>query len=344
MADKLKAVLVGCGAMSRAWLESAATMPDLEIVGLVDVVADSAKARADEFNLNSALVDQDLVSVLERVQPDVVFDCTIPEAHVDVTLTALQKGVHVLGEKPMSDSLDNARKMIRAANEAKRLYAVVQQRRYNSHIIGLRNFLADGNIGKITTVNSDFYMGAHFGGFRDHMPHVLLMDMAIHTFDAVRFLTNADPVSVYCKEWNPDGSWYEQDASAVAIFEFSNKMVYTYRGSWCAEGLHTTWESDWRIVGKSGTVKWDGTNNIIAQRVTESGGFFSKFEDVKVEPADLSSESLGHAGIIREFLTAVRTGKAPQTICTDNIKSLAMVFGAIESAQTDRTVEIRVDW
>jgi predicted dehydrogenase len=344
MGNKLKAVLVGCGAMSRAWLESATVIPDVEISGLVDVIVDSAKARADEFNLSEAIIDSELASVLDHIKPDVVFDCTVPEAHVDVTLAALRSGAHVLGEKPMSDSLDNARRMIRAAEESNRLYAVVQQRRYDSHIISLRSFLKSGQIGPLTTVNSDFFLGAHFGGFRDHMPHVLLMDMAIHTFDAVRFLAGADPVSVYCKEWNPDGSWYDRDASAVAIFEFSNKMVYTYRGSWCAEGLHTTWESDWRIIGQQGTVKWDGNDKIIAQRVKETGGFFSQFEELTIQPASLAQEQLGHSGIIREFLNAVTTGQTPQTICTDNIKSLAMVFGAIESAQTDRTVEIRVDW
>ena len=50
------------------------------------------------------------------------------------------------------------------------------------------------------------------------MPHVLLLEMAIHTFDAARLILGADPVSVYCKEWNPPGSWYKQNASAVAIF------------------------------------------------------------------------------------------------------------------------------
>ena len=55
-----------------------------------------------------------------------------------------------------------------------------------------------------------------------------------------RLLTAADPVSVYCHEWNPAGSWYDHDASAVAFFEMSDGLVYTYRGSWCAEGLVRT--------------------------------------------------------------------------------------------------------
>jgi predicted dehydrogenase len=76
-------------------------------------------------------------------------------------------------------------------------------------------------------VNADFYIGAHFGGFRDQMQHVLLLDMAIHSFDQARMVMQADPVSVYCREWNPKGSWYQHGASVVAVFEMTGGIVYT---------------------------------------------------------------------------------------------------------------------
>ena len=138
----------------------------------------------------------------------------------------------------------------------------MQNRRYDLQIRRLREFLASDALGPVTTVNCDFYIGAHFGGFRDHMKHVLLLDMAIHTFDQARCLAQADPVAVYCHEWNPVSSWYDHDASAVVVFEMTGGLVYTYRGSWCSEGLNTTWESDWRIVGTKGSVSWDGAHGL----------------------------------------------------------------------------------
>jgi len=51
---------------------------------------------------------------------------------------------------------------------------------------------------------------------------------------------------------------------------------------------------------------------------------------------------MGHKGIIHEFVECVKTGGTPETICTDNIKSLAMVFGAIESSKSKKTVEIQI--
>jgi predicted dehydrogenase len=172
------------------------------------------------------------------------------------------------------------------------------------------------------------------------MAHVLLLDMAIHTFDAARLIAGADPLAVYCHEWNPAGSWYDHDASAVAVFEMTDGTVCTYRGSWCAEGLRTTWESEWRIIGTEGSVKWDGAGGFQAQAVAERGGFFSIVRDLEVPPPDPVDSAGGHAGLIRDFVHCLQTGAMPETICTDNIKSLAMVFGAIESAETGRRITI----
>jgi len=339
MADKLRCVLVGCGSVSRAWLDALRDMSDVEVVGLVDINEDAARARQEQYQLFSAVVDTDLRSILKRLQPDIVFDCTVPSAHADVTITALENGCHVLGEKPLADSLENALRMIDAAKKAGKVYAVMQNRRYDTNIRSLRQFLASGTIGDLTTLHSDFFIGAHFDGFRSKMKHVLLLDMAIHTFDQARLISGADPISVYCKEWNPKGSWYDDGASAVCIFEMSNGIVYTYRGSWCAEGLNTTWESSWRCIGERGTVVWNGADEFRAQRVVESGGFLSKLEDVEI-PIIATEKSGGHAGLIRDFVDCIKSGKTPETICTDNIKSLAMVFAAIESAESGKPVEL----
>lgn len=50
----------------------------------------------------------------------------------------------------------------------------------------------------------------------------------------------------------------------------------------------------------------------------------------------------GHTGLLKEFVECIRTGKTPETVCTDNIKSLAMVFGAIESAESGKRVGIKI--
>lgn len=336
----IKVVLAGCGGISRAWLDYAATHPELEFVGMVDLYPESAKQRREEFGLHSAQIGSDLGEMIDATKPDVVFDCTIPEAHPQVTITALERGCHVLGEKPLAPTLDEARRMIDVAQKSGKTYAVIQNRRYLNGIVRYKDAVHSGDIGPLTTLNADFYLGPHFGGFRDEMEHVLLLDMAIHSFDQARFIADADPVSVYCHEWNPDGSWYAHGASAMCIFEMSNGIVFNYRGSWCAQGLPTTWACDWRAIGHVGTAKWDGEDAIEAAAISNDEGFFRVTQPVEL--ADIAPlDHLGHAGVINEFIESLKTGATPQTICTDNVKSLAMVLSAIESAETGQKVQIK---
>ncbi len=333
---KLRAVLVGCGGISNAWFGAVKNRKDVEWSGLVDINREAADKRAAEHGLADIPTGTNLVVMLKQVEPDMVFDCTVPEAHVAVSTTALRYGCHVLGEKPLADTMSNARKIVSAAKKFGRLHAIMQNRRYLFPILAMRRFLDSGALGRITTVHCDFFIGAHFGGFRDRMRHPLLLDMAIHTFDQARFLTRADARMVMAHEWNPPGSWYDHDASAVAIFEMSSKMVFCYRGSWCSEGLNTTWESSWRIIGEKGSVAWDGGQMFQAQVVTAKPGFMLKNKNVTVPCSRPARMLEGHAGCIDEFIRCVRAGRKPQTICTDNFNSLAMVHAAIESAEKGR--------
>lgn len=339
-----KVVLCGCGAMAKGWLravQSTLELKDsLQIVGLVDLNADVARALATEFGLSGAVIGTDLPSVLEETQADILFDVVIPAARHSVVTTALAHGCHVLSEKPMANSMEEAADLIQAAAKAGKIHSVVQNRRFISGVRRMRRLVDSGVIGDITAVHCDFFIGPHFGGFREQMDNVLLLDMAIHTFDAARYVSGKTPLSVYCLETNPPGSWYAHGACANAVFRFSDDVVFTYRGSWCAEGERTSWESAWRIVGTKGMLTWDGEETFKASVAGQENGLLRGFQPVEV-PAPLKPEEThGHASVLADFLEAIRTGRAPETAGEDNIRSLAMVFGAIESARSGNSVEL----
>jgi predicted dehydrogenase len=332
-----RAVIVGAGSMGRAWGRNLASNEEIEIAGWVDLRPGVAADAAAELPLAQVLTGTDLERILREARPDFVVDVTVPEAHHDVTLAALAAGLPVLGEKPMATSMEQARNMVAAAERAGRLYMVSQSRRYNAQLAALRELISR-ETGPLGILNSDFYIGAHFGGFREEMASPLVLDMAIHTFDAARFLSGADPVSVYCEEFNPPWSWYRGGGAATAIFEMTGGLRYTYRGSWCAEGRPTSWEGEWRAVGPRGTALWDGEQVPVVDIVTSHGGFIAEAERRETSVND--GAPAGIAGSLREFLHALRTGATPMGECHDNIKSLAMVFGAIESAATGRRIAI----
>ena len=325
--------------MGRTWGANLKAHPEVEIAGWVDLRLGAAAEAAEGLGVSPAYTGDDLGKALAEVKPDFVVDVTVPEAHHDVTLTALAAGIPVLGEKPMAASMAEAREMVAASEKSGTLYMVSQSRRYDARLAAYRALMED-KIGALGILNSDFYLGAHFGGFRDEMAHVLLLDMAIHTLDAARYVSGADPVSVYCEEFNPAWSWYQGASSATALYEMTGGLRYTYRGSWCAEGRPTSWEADWRAVGPGGTALWDGESAPTASVVSGTDGFLRDFDTVTAEvPSDVPG---GIAGSLRDFLNALQTGATPMGECHDNIKSLAMVFAAIESAQTGQRVRVEV--
>jgi predicted dehydrogenase len=327
--------------MSRAWFSAAAEIDGLEIVGLVDLDLKRARSRAAEFGLTQAEIGTDLPALLDRLKPDLLFDVVVPGARRDVVLAGFAHGCHVLSEKPMADSMAAARDMAAAAKAARRVHAVIQNRRYLAGIRRIRRMVESGAIGTLTGVHCDFFVGPHFGGFREEMEHVLLLDMAIHTFDAARLVAGQRPVAVYCHESNPAGSWYAHGASAHAIFELEDGAVLTYRGSWSAEGLRTSWESAWRLTGTAGSLSWDGADDFQAEIATDQrDGLFCIPAPIEVPPLDPADRVGGHLGVMRDFVDAIRAGTEPETVGHQNIHSLAMVFAAIDSARQGRRVAI----
>lgn len=321
--------------MGRAWARNIAMSGRAELARWVDIRPGAATLAAEELHLQGVATHDSLTEALSFFDCDFVVDVTIPEAHCDVTCEALAAGYPVLGEKPMASSLAEARKMIAASESAGKLYMVSQSRRYDGRLTSYRQALAE--IGQIGILNADFYIGAHFGGFRDEMEHVLLLDMAIHSFDQARAITGKKPVSVFADEFNPNWSWYRHGASANCLFELEDGLRFTYRGSWCAEGLMTSWECDWRAVGEKGTAIWDGHDQIETATVVGTGGFHS---ETTVRQHAKHSVRTGIDGSLNEFIDALETGMTPQGECHDNYWSLAMVFAAIQSAKQGRRVQV----
>ena len=324
--------------MARGWVKALTEQPALmgrvNLVGLVDVHLPAAQGLRDAFALTGVTLGTDLAAVLAATKPDLLFDVVIPAARQQVVSTGLQMGAHVLSEKPMAVSMTDARALVALSGQTARTHAIMQNRRYNPGVRRIRRLIDSGALGTLTAVHADFFVGAHFGGFREQMQNVLLVDMAIHTFDAARFMSGKAPLAVYAHETNPTGSWNIHGAAANAIFEMSDDVTFTYRGSWVAEGANTSWDASWRIIGTKGTLLWDGADQFDAHVVAGDDGFFRPLEPLDVPPPADIGQTLGHASVIDAFLTALDAQHTPETVGRDNINSLAMVFGAIDSART----------
>lgn len=325
---RLRVIQVGAGGMGQAWLRNDAENPDIELVGIVDLNLEAARAGAAVYGDESIATGGDLMTMVSSLQPDAILDITVPVAHHPVTTDALFAGLPVLGEKPAANTLAEALSLAAAAEVTGELFMVSQSRRYNDQLVALKQ--RAGLLGDLGTVTTEFFKAPRFGGFREEMDNVLLLDMAIHPFDSVRYLLDRDPLTVYCESYNPSWSWYRGDAAANAVFEFEGGVRYAYSGSWCAPGAETSWNGSWRVSGANGSALWNGDEAPTSETPdADAGGL----------PA-LPSVGDSIAGSLRAFVGALRTGETPDGEVHGNVMSLAMVEAAIESKDTGRRIAI----
>ncbi|WP_432523259.1 Gfo/Idh/MocA family protein [Kineococcus sp. SYSU DK006] len=321
----MRLVLVGAGGMGKAWLQTVLADPGTELAGIVDLDLDVARRAAADAGVPDTPVGRDAVELAERTGAEAVVNVTVPRAHHPVTTAALFAGLPVLGEKPVAETVAQGLSLAAAAEASGQLFVVSQSRRYNPHVFAFKEQAKV--LGELGTLSTEFYKAPRFGGFREEMEHVLLVDMAIHPFDTARFLLDAEPVSVYCEEYNPSWSWYAHDAAAAAVFEMTGGLRYVYHGSWCAPGAETSWNGSWRLSGASGSATWNGDD----APVLDAEG---------VSPAASADPGDGIAGSLATFVQALRGGPVPMGEVHENVLSLVMVEAAVESSTTGARVRV----
>ncbi len=317
--EPLRVVLVGAGGMGRSWLSTITGSAELELTGVVDL--DLAVARAAVIDVGSPEVPigTDAVEVARSTGAQALINVTVPQAHHPVTAAALFAGLPVLGEKPAAATVAQTLSLVAAAEVTGQLFMVSQSRRWNPQLAALRGMTQQ--LGVIGTVTTEFFKAAHLPGFREEMDDPLLVDMAIHAFDSVRYLLDADPVSAYCQAYNPPWSWFAGNANAAAVFEMTGGARYVFNGSWCSPGAETSWNGEWRISGERGTARWNGEDD-----PTLDGNPLARPETPEV--------GSGIGGALQAFVHALRTGETPSGEVHENLMSLAMVESAVESART----------
>ncbi len=285
----------------------------------------------------AAAVTRDYPDALESTDADIVAIVTPPATHVDVVRASLEAGKHVICEKPLADSweasLDIA-DLVRA--HPQQMFMVAQTRRFVPQVETVRRFITDGRLGKVSWIKFDHTVYDPDGGWRLNLFSPVLDDTSTHHFDAFRYMTGEEPVSIFAEGWNPSWSQYPSNACHNILIAMTGNIRVNYHATWSANGKQNTYDGLMQIVGEKGSLDLVNPDTL---------HFYEGRTDPETSPppqtipmVDLPDREIG--AIIRVFTESLDHDTAPPCSIEDNLKTIAMTCAAVESCKTDKRIDI----
>jgi predicted dehydrogenase len=332
----IRVIQVGLGAWGASWAHVLQASPHVELAALVDVDEAARGAVADAVGVPREACASTLAEAIGAVDADAVLVVVPPGAHEPVAIEALEAGLHCLIEKPLADTLAAAARIADAAEAAGLVAMTSQNYRFKRAPRTVRRLIDEGWIGDVELVRINFQKNPPFEGFRLEMDEPLITDMAIHHLDQIRSVTGLEPDRLRARSWNPTWSHFAGNACAQVELEAGAARVL-YTGSWVSHGRHSTWDGDWDIQGSRGGISW--RDNRVEVRFASL--FDTVFKPGAVERDGVMAVDLDdvpyeeRAGVLEEFAAAIGDGRPAETNARDNLRSLALVLGAVESAGAD---------
>jgi predicted dehydrogenase len=335
-------ILIGAGGFGRVWVEALSQCDRARCVALVDINPEALAAAGKVLKVPVKRRFADLSAAM-GVPFDAAVVCIPPAARMPVYRTLAEAGKGILCEKPLADSMEQALAARALAKDKAIPFVVSQNYRYFDAVQALKSLLELGRHGRPMVAHVDFFKYPRFFGFREEMPYPLTIDMSIHHFDLARFLLSADPARVTGASWNPPWSVMAGDPCATLVFEMTGGARLVYNGSWTSlrpPSFQTAWSGSWYIECEDGFVCMADDKIRSAHWSLDADGkpAWEPVDDT-IEVARRIPHPQRH--VLEQFIAQMEGGPAPPTTVDDNVKSMAMVFGAVRAFKEKTSIDLR---
>ncbi len=240
MRDTLRTLLVGVGTRGKTWARLLHDEPLTEIVGYVDPDPAAATWLAERYGVPGGQVYSALAPAIAATRPDLVLLATPPMDRYGEVIAAFEAGAHVLSEKPLTLDFAEGIRIVRAAEEARRGFAVGLNFRYQHCVTKARELYRSGEIGTPSFAQYTYWRNRDgrrpgINKFPLTMRQPMLYEQTIHHLDEIRFAYDAEVERVICHCHNPPWSMYDDDATVVATLEMTGGLLVNYFGTWSGQ-------------------------------------------------------------------------------------------------------------
>ena len=244
-------------------------------------------------------------------------------AHAEIIRDGLDRGLHVLVEKPFTTSISEAEELVALAQLKGKILMVSQNYRFFPGATLIRDLVALGKFGDVAAVRAEFWCDWEGKIYQHQMQHVMGLEMAVHHFDLARAMFDAEPVAGWVREWRPAGSRFAGGDAIEALFDMAGPQgafPFAYSGSLVGKAPRTPWPGHWRIEFDKETVVVDTVEGRYGVYRAHAHGFdwLGRFDDEGM----LFNLPLAH------FIECIISGKEPWSSGRDNLGTLRMALGA----------------
>jgi len=340
---ELKAIVIGAGYFSRFQYEAWNRIPEVRVVAALNRSVDKLEPFRKEFNLPRISPLEELDSVIREEQPDFIDIITPPESHLDIVRTAASHGVHVICQKPLAPTLEEAEAIVALARDAGIRFMVHENWRWQPWYREMKRQIDAGAIGDLYSIAVRMRMGdgwqedaylARQPFFR-HYPRLLIYETGVHFLDTFRFL-GGEISSIYARlqKRNPDIAG-EDAGQVVAGFASGATAILD------ASRYNETDAEDARYT--FGTVRLDGGKGHL--ELDTDGALTLKPLGEPSRKIDYRHERIHFAGdcvynLQRHFVDCMLSGRPFEGTGEDYLKTVALVEACYRSNTNNDTVNL----
>lgn len=336
---KFQVAVIGCGAISRVHISSLMQMENVEIVAVCDIKPERADAAAEKTGAK-AYTDWNEVVALENI--DVVHVCLPHYLHAPVTVAALGNGKHVLTEKPMATTTEDAKAMIAASEkEGAGTLGVIFQNRYNPAVQKALSIVRSGEMGAFKGARAEvswnrgrgYYVNSGWRGSKLMEGAGTLINQAIHTLDLLSYL--GGPIAkvrgaVFTGLLDNDIE-VEDNAMGVAIYEGGQRAIIHTTNNYVADA-----PVELELQMENGVLKLYGPNLFKVEK--DSFILLERGEHGAV--AGKAYWGSSHGIQIADYYEALAKGEKYWIDGRSGFPALALVRAIIQSSEEGRWVEL----